>query len=229
MGVRVRRSADEAQRMILSAAEKRLRAGGPAAVRVQLVARDVGLTDAALHHHFGSRKGLLTALLRHAGRELRGEIETAVGRWERGSRDLSSLTDLIADCYERRGYARLAMWLMLSGARGKGSGMLSALVDALHRDRVIEAREQGAPPPNRAETLYIVALFHMVQVAEPLFGEGMRRSAGLPSDDESRDKFRAWLLGAFELLLRPNARSARRSEPSAVSSQLSANGLRQRR
>jgi AcrR family transcriptional regulator len=206
MGGRVRRSADEARQIILSAAEKRLRAGGPAAVRVQLVARDVGLTDAAVHHHFGSRKGLLTALLRQAARDLRGEIEAALRSWESGSRDLSSLTDRISDCYGRRGYARLAMWLILSGTRGKGSGMLAALVDALHQGRVIEARERGVTAPSPTETQFVVTLFHMVQVAEPLFGEAMRRSAGLPSDEASHNQFRAWLLNAFEILLRPIGR-----------------------
>ncbi len=201
MGPRVRHSADEAKRMILEAAEKRLRDGGPAAVRVQLVARDVGLTDAAVHHHFGSREGLVRALLRHAAGGLRGQIETAAHSWGEGSRDLSSLTDLISDCYERRGYARLAMWLTLSGARGNRSGMLSGLVDVLQGDREIEAREPGTAPPTRTETQFIVALFHMVQVAEPLFGEAMRRSAGLPSDDASRDQFRAWVLNVFENLL----------------------------
>jgi AcrR family transcriptional regulator len=61
---RIRHNADEAKQLILDAAEKRFREGGVSAVRVQLVARDLGQTDAAIHHHFGSRKGLLTALLR---------------------------------------------------------------------------------------------------------------------------------------------------------------------
>jgi TetR/AcrR family transcriptional regulator, repressor for neighboring sulfatase len=203
MEQRVRHSADEAKRMILDAAEKRLKDGGPAAVKVQLVARDVGLTDAAVHHHFGNREGLLTALLRHAARELREQIDVAARNWGQGSRDLSSLTDLIADCYDRRGYARLAMWLMLSGARGKGSGMLSGLVDALYQDGEVAASESGLAPPTRTETQFVVALFHMVQVAEPLFGEGMRRSAGLPNDEASRDQFRAWLLNVFQSLLQP--------------------------
>jgi hypothetical protein len=95
------------------------------------------------------------------------------------------------------------MWLMLSGARGNRSGMLSGLVDVLHGDSEIEARKRATAPPARTETQFIVALFHMVQVAEPLFGEAMRRSAGLPSDEASRDQFRAWVLNIFENLLQP--------------------------
>ena len=50
---RVRRSPEEARRAILEAAEKHLVEGGPEAVRVQVVARDLGLSDAAIYHHFG--------------------------------------------------------------------------------------------------------------------------------------------------------------------------------
>jgi AcrR family transcriptional regulator len=191
--------------MILEAAEKRLRDGGPAAVRVQLVARDVGLSDAAVHHHFGNREGLVAALLRHAARGLREQIDIAARSWGEGSRDLASLADLISDCYDRRGHARLAMWLMLSGARSTRSGMLSGLVDVLQTDGEIQARDSGVAPPTRAETQLIVALFHMIQVAEPLFGEAMLRSAGLPNDAASRDRFRAWLLNMLENLLQPAA------------------------
>ena len=205
MEQRVRHSAEEARRMILDAAEKRLKEGGPAAVRVQLVAGDVGLTDAAVHHHFGSRQGLLTALLRYAGRGLREQIDAAARSWGEGSRDLAALTELISDCYDRRGYARLAMWLMLAGMKGKGSGMLSGLVDALHRDRELAARRSRIAAPSRTETQYIVALFHMIQVAEPLFGEAMCRSAGLPGDETSRDQFRAWLISVLQSLLHPAA------------------------
>jgi TetR/AcrR family transcriptional regulator, repressor for neighboring sulfatase len=216
---RIRHSADEAKRLILEAAERRFREGGYDSVRVQLVARDVGMTDAAVHHHFGSRKGLLTALLRRAGRGVREEVEAAVGSWSEGSRDLASLARLFADCYDRRGYARLAMWLTLSGVRGRGQGMLSALVDGLRRSCEIAAHEQGLVAPTQTQIQFVVALFHMVEVAEPLFGEGMRRSAGLPDDEASRDRFRTWLLGVFAQLLQAKdasgievgATSARRS------------------
>jgi len=193
--------------MILEAAERRFAAGGQGAVRVQVVAQDVGLTDAAVHYHFGSRKGFLTALLRYAGRGLRAQIEAAARHWSSGARDLISLTELISDCYDSRGYAHLATWLMLSGARGRGAGMLSALVDAFQRDAGRAARDLGVAPRTRKEMQFIVALFHMIQVAEPLFGEAMRRSAGLPSDGTSRDEFRAWLLSVFANLLHPNASS----------------------
>ena len=200
---RIRHSADEAKQLILDAAEKRFREGGVSAVRVQLVARDLGLTDAAIHHHFGSRKGLLTALLRRAGRSVRAELEAATRGWSGGSGDLASLSKLISDCYDRRGYARLATWLMLSGVTSRGSGLLSDLVDALQRGADCEGRDLGLVAPTRAEIQFVVALFHLIHAAEPLFGEAMLRSAGLSNDAASRDRFQAWCLTVLEDLLAP--------------------------
>ena len=71
---RVRRSAEEAQRRILDAAEKRLREGGPEAVRLQDIARDVGISHPAILHHFASRDGLTQALERRAMDRLETEL-----------------------------------------------------------------------------------------------------------------------------------------------------------
>src|SRR5262249_49080130 len=189
---RKRHSADEAKQLILDAAEKRFRDGGMAAVRVQLVAQDVGMTDAAVHHHFGNREGLLAALLRRARRSVRATLDAATRRWNGGTRDLASLSELVTDCYDRRGYARLATGLTLSGVRGRGSGMLSDLVDALQRAADGEAEDSGQAAPTRTEIQSVVALFHLFHAAEPLFGEAMLRSVGLPNDAASRDRFRTW-------------------------------------
>ena len=63
-----RRSVDDARREILDAAESLLARGGPDAVRVQVVAGEVGVSDAAVHyhfhsHHFHSRDGLQGAVV----------------------------------------------------------------------------------------------------------------------------------------------------------------------
>ena len=145
----------------------------------------------------------MEALLRHGGRRLRTEVEGAVRGWSQGEADLAQLALLIAEPYERQGYARLALWLRLSGWRERGSGMLSELVEALHAARRERAREAGARAPRREESLFLVALFHMVQVAEPLFGDAMRRSAGFARPSESRDRFHAWVMRSFDRLLDP--------------------------
>ena len=198
---RSRRSADDAKAEILKAAERRLKDGGPDAVRVQLVARDVGLTDAAVHHHFGSREGLMAALLRHCARDLRATLQADIAGWRGGVPDLARLADLFADFYERRGYARLALWLSLTGVRDRGAGMLNDLVDALHGIRVERFRHAGRAPPERAETQHLTALIHTVALGDALFGDAMTRSAGLPAGADGRAGLRRFAIQVFERLL----------------------------
>ena len=59
---RIRRTASEAKSMILDAAEKRLREFGPAGIKLQELAADVGVSHPAILHHFGSRDDLVEAV-----------------------------------------------------------------------------------------------------------------------------------------------------------------------
>ena len=190
---RPRRSAEESRRRILAAAEQRLIEGGVDAVRLQPIARSLGISDAAIHHHFGSRDGLLAALLRYAGRRLRDRIEAAAQAWTAETVDVAALADLISECYRDRGYARLALFMKLAGFEESGSGMLAELAEALHPIRCARACARDREPPPLADTLHWVALFHTLQVADPLLTESMLRSAGLPDDAVTVRAHRAWV------------------------------------
>ena len=192
-----RRSPDAARRLILEAAEKRLVEEGPAGVRVQRIARDLGLTDAAIHHHFAGRAGLMEALLRHGGRRLRDEIgELAAGAGE--PLDLGRAAELISETFERRGYARLALWLVLSGWRERGAGMFSELVERVHRDRRARAQASGGPPPRLEETRFALALLATALCAEPLMAPSLRRAMGLPGGEREARRYRRWLVRLLE-------------------------------
>src|SRR5437773_2209138 len=110
---RVRRSAEEAQRLILDAAEKRLREGGPEAIRHQDIARDVGISHPAILHHFASRDGLTQALERRAMARLEAELVAALS-------SLPARGDTVVDIIERAfatlgdaGHARMLAWRVL--------------------------------------------------------------------------------------------------------------------
>ena len=60
---RRRRNAAETRCAILEAAERRLLAGGPDAIRLQEIAADAGISHPAILHHFGSREGLVEAMV----------------------------------------------------------------------------------------------------------------------------------------------------------------------
>src|SRR3954466_3467379 len=99
MPVRVRRSPEESRRVILDAAAALLIEGGPHAVQVRAVAQRVGMTDAGVAHHFGSRDALLVALLRHGAHRLRDSVQQAVARWMDQGADVSGLVARIAAVY----------------------------------------------------------------------------------------------------------------------------------
>ncbi len=200
---RVRLGRDEARRAILEAAEKRLREGGPEAVRVQHVAADLGITDAAIHHHFGSRQGLLEALLRFGGRRIRDELDAILQAWDGEPAGLERVAERIADAYSVQGHARLALWLSLSGWQPTSGGLFEPLVDAVHRARLQAARGNGSPRPRRQDTQYEVALLNVALAAEPLFGPGFLRSVGLDGEPSTQEGFRRWLVRRLAGLLTP--------------------------
>src|SRR3954454_13731144 len=108
--MRVRRSPEESRHAILEAAAALLIEGGARAVQVRAVAERVGMTDAGVAHHFGSRDALLVALLRHGARRLRDSVQAAVGRWMGGGVDVGGLVASIAAVYAE-GYGDLAIAL----------------------------------------------------------------------------------------------------------------------
>ena len=190
---RRRLPAADARRAILDAAEQLLIAGGPDAVRVQAVARELGITDAAVHYHFGSRVGLMDALLRSAGRRLRQEVSAAVADWDADTLDMGRLVQLLSETYERKGYARLALWLSMAGWRPKGAGMFKDLAETIHGVRRDHARRAGTPDPELADTMHVLALMQILLCAEPILGRELRRSVGLPGDLRTGDRFREWV------------------------------------
>ncbi|WP_242907296.1 TetR/AcrR family transcriptional regulator [Actinomadura terrae] len=190
---RVRRDPDEAKRLILQAAEQLLADGGLAAVQVRAVAAKVGVTDAAVNHHFGGRDQLLAALLKHGGGRVRKRIGEVVRGWVSADADIGELVQALAEVYAD-GYAELALALHQSGWRDQGSGMLDEVVDALHERITARARQRHRPAPDRRHTQLTVAALHQALAMEPIVGRQFRRSAGLtgPPKQDAADALTWW-------------------------------------
>ncbi|MFC4375368.1 TetR/AcrR family transcriptional regulator [Nocardia halotolerans] len=185
---RVRRSPEEAQRLILDAAERLLASGGVAAVQVRSVAASVGMTDAGLGHHFGTRDRLLEALLRHGGAKITSGLQEVVESSLVQSADLCRFVDTLAAFY-RQGYGELAIALHAAGWRDSGSGMLNPVVEALHALR--PGNGAGIPID---DTRLAVAALHQAVATESVYGTVFRRSAGItgPEADDSQRQLRWW-------------------------------------
>lgn len=179
---RIRRTPEASKLAILEAAEKRLIEQGPDGIRVQQIAADLGMTDAAVHYHFGNRETLMDALLRFSGRRLVDDIGAALAGWDADRFDMRVLGRLLHESYAERGVARLALWLALSGWKSKGSGMLNALVTRVHELRTARARAEGRRAPPLTDTRHALALLNAACLMQPLIGEAILRAVDAPAD-----------------------------------------------
>src|SRR5439155_11982024 len=75
---RLRRTPEEAQRLILETAQALIARTGPEGLRLQDIAAEAGISHSLILHHFGSREGLVRALIRQAAAELRDKLIAAM-------------------------------------------------------------------------------------------------------------------------------------------------------
>lgn len=183
---RKRRHPDETKSLILDAAEELLIEAGPRAIEVRGVAERVGITDAGVNHHFGSREGLLVALLRRSSSRIRAALEDAIQDWVRAGAQTPELVDRIAEVYAG-GYGELAMALHGAGWRDHSVGVLEPVVDALHA-----RRKSGGRRLARDDTRLAVAALHQALATEPAYGAEFRRTAGMKEPDASRHRQLRW-------------------------------------
>lgn len=188
---RVRRTVEASRQTILETAERYLIEEGPQGVKVQKVARELGLTDAAIHYHFGNREGLLEALLRFSGRRFVDELVLATEGSDPSSFDIATAARLLSSLYDQRGTARLAMWLVLSGWSPPGAGMLRPLTDRFHASRTDRAHKLGLPVPKLEDSQKLTALLSAVAFTQALFGDALMRSVGLSA--VSPEDYLSWV------------------------------------
>src|SRR5688572_30471509 len=142
---RARRTADEAKAAILEAAARRLAERGPDALRLQEIADEAGISHPAVLHHFGSREGLLRAVVEHVTRELHEDL---MKRLAEPVPDGALMFDRVAQTLSTEGHARVIGWLLLGGHDPFDAPFLRdgfrAIAGFLHAQRVLHA--EGAEP-----------------------------------------------------------------------------------
>lgn len=189
---RVRRTADEARRLILDAAEARLANQGPEGLRLQDIARDVGISHPAILHHFESREGLVRALIARANTQLRDSLLGALGEGD-ASRDAADHIGHVFEVLSDRGTARLLSWLLLTGRATEQSdahNIMAEIVDVLQARREEYATEKGKPAPGKEDTLFLAMLTANAAFGEAIVGRQLAEASGLDQDGIKR--FRMW-------------------------------------
>lgn len=188
--LRRRRTAEQARREILDAAEKQLSRAGPDSIRLQDVARVVGVSHPTVLHHFGSRDELVRAVVERAFETLQSELVGAFQMAQMGERETELLLTRVSQTLGERGFARLLAWLTLSGAPRKPTiAPIRVVAEAAHANR----RRHGSKSSNFEDTLFVTMLAALTMFGDALVGENLRESAGLSSDRDAPQRFRAWL------------------------------------
>jgi TetR/AcrR family transcriptional regulator, repressor for neighboring sulfatase len=187
---RLRRTPDESRELILDTAQALIARTGPDGLRLQDIAAEAGISHPLILHHFGSRAGLVRALARRATAALRDRLIAATAAPDYSfEQQIDRVFDGLRD-----GLAQLLVWLAATEPDGSESGetmLMREIIDTLHARRIA-----AAPPAamvSREDTEWRAFLVTFAAFGDALYGAALRRSAGLPDDDETDRRFRAWL------------------------------------
>lgn len=188
---RVRRTAEEARRLILDAAEASMASRGPAGVRLQEVAKRAGVSHSNVLHHFGSRAGLIHALNRRTVDDLKSVLLRVMHAAH------SSAEEMIGPAFAayRNGLAQRTLWLLQAPARGGAAGLpvFDEIVEALHTRRTA----RGGAHLDKAHTRAMVHLTTIAAFGDALIGARLRRSS--PEDEPAqRRRFEKWYAALLE-------------------------------
>jgi TetR/AcrR family transcriptional regulator, repressor for neighboring sulfatase len=197
---RVRRTPEEARRLILDTARALIAETGPEGLRLQDIAAAAGISHPLILHHFGSRAGLVRALTRQAVGELKDRLVAAMTQPEYSP---GEGIDRVFDAF-RGGLALRLAWLAIEDPHGdtNTSQVLSEIADVLHARR-LNAAGPSAPPP-REDTEFLVHLVAAAAFGDAIYGAQLRKSAGIADDEEGARRFRQW----FADLLRVHGEAA---------------------
>jgi AcrR family transcriptional regulator len=195
---RRRRTADAARREILDAAERRLAESGPSGLRLQDVAADVGISHPAVLHHFGSREGLVHAVIQKAIIALQEDLVRSLSATQQGDApDAAALFEHVFETLHDKGHARLMAWLLLAGydpfnekARANWE-QIGQVTHALRLQRV-----KGTKKPTYEDTLFTIVLTSLALFGQAIAGKSTFKVAGI-EDPQAPKRFRQWLAGVL--------------------------------
>jgi AcrR family transcriptional regulator len=192
---RGRLAGEAAREQILEIAARRVREVGPDGLRLQEIAREVGVSHPAILHHFGSRQELVRAVVDRSLIAVEQDvIETLQAASDPDELDPSAMLSRIRVLMEDRGHARLIAWLVLAGYEHPARGSkLGDVARAVHSMRSVHFSSRQESPPDFEDTLFVVFLASVALFGDALCGATLRESAGLGADADAKGRFHEWL------------------------------------
>jgi AcrR family transcriptional regulator len=199
----------DARERILEVTERMLRDVGPDALRLQEIAREVGVSHPAILHHFKSRAGLVHAVVDRAVASLEAGIVESLSGGE-AETNPTELIERVFRAFSDHGHARLIAWLSLSGVGDMhATSKLGDIARLVHSLR--EARHEAArlPCPPFEDTAFIVELASLALLGDAICGAQVRAATSLTEHDPTGARFRAWLAETLVALLEQPSRPPR--------------------
>ena len=186
---RTRLTAEAARDAILDATEKRLLEVGPQGLRLQDIARDLGISHPTVLHHFGSRDDLVDAVATRAMTKLQHELLSAFRDLDaRGARPLAlRILERIDQVLRVHGHARLFAWLVLSKLKTPEKTLLRDMANALHALWKVGGKSRSLEDAQFAVVLSSASTFGLALLDRELFA-----MTGLSHNDAVRERFRRW-------------------------------------
>ncbi len=197
---RVRRTAEDARNAILDATEQRLVQSGPAGIRLQEVAADVGVAHTTILHHFGSRERLVAEVVKRRIDALNAEVLSVVARGNVEGDVVPQLLRRLFTTFADEGHARVTAFLALEGSRNPSIDGVLPLMRALHAMRLLRGVKSD---PQDSEFLVLLTTFALFgeAVAGPLF---RAEDPGAP-DSAARERFIEGLTRFVQSQLEPTS------------------------
>jgi AcrR family transcriptional regulator len=192
---RIRRTQEDSQAHILDAAEAILaRGGGPAALRLQDVAHQAGVSHPTILHHFGNREGLVHAINKRAFEKLTGIATDQMASARAGDEGLKATFAAY-----REGLAQRMVWLMQSKEPPPASrlDLFEKVVETFH-----QVRQRFAQPgvePNLADTRAVIHLTTLAAFGDALIGARLRNAGA--KEIEEREAFERWFSELLNMYL----------------------------
>jgi AcrR family transcriptional regulator len=150
---------------------------GPEALRLTDLARQLGLSHPAILHHFGSREGLVAAVVQHSMHALTQQLMAALRTPNLQRIDRFQLIDLVARVCREGGLARLLAFLLLHDRErsepSSGELPLKPLVDTAH-----ELRQRFGHLASYEDTRFEIQLIAVVLLGDAIFGDAVRVATG---------------------------------------------------
>jgi len=171
---RVRRAPEDARANILAAAEELLVERGPLALKLADVALAAGVANASVIHHFGSIDGLHAALMERMVGQLIAEVLALAEKGGPTREDTQeAVFQALFEVFERRGAARLAAWLELTGEWRR----ITHIRDAV-QSVVVRRASFGDVNPQQAQDLILISV--TLAMGAGLFGHALAELVGKP-------------------------------------------------